>query len=126
MADLAAGTFVLFSSGDVDDLGEVCCIVDCGDPNGDEEQSDMKVNVFRELGNSIHIENVREVTDPTLRFVPEVVQTLEVRSISPKEIKDVAFVFKTSVLLERPQYHAVQGISNVFHIVQLSTPPVTV
>jgi hypothetical protein len=38
----------------------------------------VKVNVFREVGDNFHdLENVREVTDPTLRFVPEVVQTLE-------------------------------------------------
>jgi hypothetical protein len=113
MADLSAGTFVLVSSGVVD---EVCCIVDCWEaPNGAGE-STMKVNVFREVGNNFRLENVREVTDPTLRFVPEVVQTLELRSISPNEIKDIAFVFKTSVLLESPQYHVVQGISNVFQL----------
>jgi hypothetical protein len=113
MADLSAGTFVLVSSGVVD---EVCCIVDCWEaPNGAGE-STMKVNVFREVGNNFRLENVREVTDPTLRFVPEVVQTLELRSISPNEIKDIAFIFKTSVLLESPQYHVVQGILNVFQL----------
>jgi hypothetical protein len=71
--------------------------------------------VFREVGDNFHLENVREVTDPTLRFVPEVAQTfLEFRSISPTKIKDIAFVFKTSFLLDLPQYHVVQGISNVY------------
>lgn len=76
----------------------------------------MKVNVFREVGDNFHLENVREVTDPALRFVPEVAQTLEFRSICPTMIKDIAFVFKTSFLLDLPQYHVVQGISNVFQL----------
>ena len=113
MADLSAGTFVLFSSGLID---EVCCIVDCWEAPDGAGESSMKVNVFKEVGDSFLLEDVREVTDPTLRFVPEVVQTLELRSISPNEIKDVAFVFKTSDLLESPQYHVVQGISNVFQL----------
>ena len=104
---------MLVSSGVVD---EVCCIVDCWEaPNGASE-STMKVNVFREVGNNFCLENVREVTNPTLWFLLEVVQTLEFRSISPNEIKDIAFVFKTSVLLESPQYHVVQGILNVFQL----------
>ena len=109
----SAGTFVLVLSGVVD---EVCCIVNCWEaPNG-ASKSTMKVNVFREVGNNFHLENVREVTHPTLWLMPEVVQTLELRSISPNEIKDIAFIFKTSVLLESPQYHVVQGISNVFQL----------
>jgi hypothetical protein len=113
MADLSAGTFVLVSSGDVD---EVCCIVDCWEaPNGAGDSA-MKVNVFRQVSDNFRLENVREVTDPTLRFVPEVVQTLELRSISPNKIKDIAFVFKTRALLEYPQYHVVQGILNVFQL----------
>ena len=113
MADLLAGTFMLVSSGVVD---EVCWIVDCCEaPNGASE-STMKVNVFREMGDNFRLENVREVTHPTPWFVPEVVQTLELRSISPNEIKDIAFIFKARVLLESPQYHVVQGISNVFQL----------
>jgi hypothetical protein len=69
-----------------------------------------------EVGDNFHLENVREVIDPTLRFVPKVVQTLEFRSISPNQINDIAFVFKTCFLLDSPQYHVVQGISNVFQL----------
>lgn len=112
MADLSAGTFVLVSGiQDLVDVSVICCIVDCCDPNGM-----IKVNVFRELGDHFHIENVRKVIDPTLHFVPKVVQTLEFRSVSPNQIKDIAFIFKTSFLLASPQYHVVQGILNVFQL----------
>ena len=67
MADLSAGTFVLVSSGVVN---EVCCIVDCWEANGAGEPA-MKVNVFREVSDNFHLENVREVTDPTLQFFPK-------------------------------------------------------
>ena len=70
---------------------------------------------FWTVGDNFHLENVREVTDPTFWFVPKVVETLELRSISPNPIKDIAFVFKT-VILECPQYHVVQGILNVFQL----------
>jgi hypothetical protein len=116
MSALSAGTFVLVSGvQDVVDVKVVCCIVDCWGANGTSEPS-LKVNVFREVGDNFPLENVRKVIDPTLHFVPEVVQTLEFRSISPNQIIDIAFVFKTSFLLDSPQYHVVQGISNVFQL----------
>ena len=114
MADLSAGTFVLVS-GVQNAVDVVCCIIDCWEANGTGEPF-VKVNVFRKVGNNFHLKNVREVTDPMLRFVPEVLQTLEFRSISPNEIKDIAFVFKTRFLLDLPQYHVVQGISNVYQL----------
>jgi hypothetical protein len=76
----------------------------------------MKINFFHVLCDDFPLENVREVMDPTIRFVPEVVQMSEFISVAPTEIKDNAFVFKTDVLSLAPQYHAVQSISNVFQL----------
>jgi hypothetical protein len=119
MADLLAGTFVLVSTGN-DDLLVICCIVDCFEKQANngagEPSTTMKVNVFRVLCDDFPLENVREVVDPTIRFVPEVVQTSEFISVAPTEIKYIAFVFKTDVLSLAPHYHAVQGISNVFQL----------
>jgi hypothetical protein len=85
-ADLSAGTFALVSGiQNVVDVDVICCVLDCWEANGTGEPL-VKVNAFREVGNNFYLENVREVTDPTLRFVPEVVQTLEFRSISPNQI----------------------------------------
>jgi hypothetical protein len=116
MADLSAGTFVLVCGvSDLVDVNVVCCIVDCWEANGTGEPF-VKVNVFREVCDKFHLENVRKVVDPTLRFVPEVVQTFDFISIAPNQIKDIAFVFKTSFLLDLPQYYVVQGISNIFQL----------
>jgi hypothetical protein len=55
------------------------------------------------MGDNFHHEDVREVIDLALWFVPkEVEQNLELQSMSPNQIKDIAFVFKTSFLLDLP------------------------
>jgi hypothetical protein len=116
MANLSAGTFILVSGvQDLVNINVVCCIVDCWEANGTGEPL-VKVNVFREVGDNFRLENVRKVVDPTLWFVPKVVQTLDFISVTPNQIKDITFVFKTSFLLDLPQYRMVQGISNVFQL----------
>jgi hypothetical protein len=58
-ADLSAGTFVAVSGIQNAVNNDVfCCVVDCWEANKTGEPL-VKVNVFREVGDNFHLENVR-------------------------------------------------------------------
>lgn len=76
-----------------------------------------EVNVFRRLGAAFHIPGFLPdtPTESNIRYVPEVVQTTEVKHVESSAIKNIIFVFKFKDMISGKGFYCdSQGMDNAF------------